>query len=167
MPAAPPPGGKTSRQQQLEYYRGILARLPGTYQGSYAKYDGMTWAQLYMAVAAANPAADPKQLADAVLGIEAAQKLGQDISGEASGLGQFVGTAEKAAAQTNFAGGVPGLPQIAGAFGGLEAFFRALTDAGTWISLGWLLAGVILIIAGLRLWAGKGAVPAPPLPVPL
>ena len=56
-----------------------------------------------------------------------------------------------------------------GFFGGLTAFITALTDAATWISLGWLLLGCVLIFAGIRSWLGKSPLPAPPsiVPVPL
>jgi uncharacterized membrane protein HdeD (DUF308 family) len=59
--------------------------------------------------------------------------------------------------------------QGAGFFGALIGFVEAATDPGMWISLGWLLLGIILIVIGVRLWMGKNAVPSPPsiVPVPL
>lgn len=44
----------------------------------------------------------------------------------------------------------------------LTAFYRKVTDGKMWRSLGWLLLGIALIIAGLVLWIGPGAVKASP-----
>ena len=49
---------------------------------------------------------------------------------------------------------IAGLKGIAG---GIEAFFSAVTDGKLWRSLGWLLLGIILIIAGVYLWIVPGA----------
>jgi hypothetical protein len=59
--------------------------------------------------------------------------------------------------------------QGAGFFGFVEGLLTALTDPGMWVSLGWLLLGIILIIAGVRMWMGKSPLPSPPsvVPVPL
>jgi len=57
--------------------------------------------------------------------------------------------------------------QGAGFFGFVEGFITALTDPGMWVSLGWLLLGVALIIAGARMWMGKSALPSPPPVVPV
>jgi hypothetical protein len=49
----------------------------------------------------------------------------------------------------------------------LEAFFKRLTDGAMWRCIGWILLGLGLIIIGIRLWAGKTPLPAPPSVVPV
>lgn len=44
----------------------------------------------------------------------------------------------------------------------LSAFYAKVTDGKMWRSVGWLLLGVVLIIFGLVLWIGPGAVKASP-----
>lgn len=44
----------------------------------------------------------------------------------------------------------------------LTAFYDKVTDGKMWRSLGWLLLGVLLIITGLVLWIGPGALKASP-----
>lgn len=54
--------------------------------------------------------------------------------------------------------------QGAGFFGTVEGFLLALADPGMWVSLGWLVLGIVLIFLGLRLWTGKltpAGVPGP------
>lgn len=147
MPVSYGPAGGT-RQQQITYYAGYLAQLPGTYQGTYAQYDGMTWAQLYESIAGSDSSADPKQLADAVLGLESAQRLGTGLQAATNTLGKFVGASEKAIGNTNFAAGVPG----SGALSGLAAigdFFSRLTQASTWLRVAEVALGAALLIIGL------------------
>jgi hypothetical protein len=51
------------------------------------------------------------------------------------------------------AGSAPGaLSGVAGAADALSAFFAYLTNAAMWRSLGWLLLGVVLMIAGIALF---------------
>jgi hypothetical protein len=50
---------------------------------------------------------------------------------------------------------------VAGAWGAVEAFLTVATDWHLWASLGWLLAGLVLVAIGVRMWAGKSAVPLP------
>lgn len=145
MPIVPPSVPGTSREQEISYYAGILAQLPGTYQGTYAQYDGMTWAQLYEAIASSAPSVSPKALADAVLGLEAAQRLGKNVAAAEGGLGKFVKTAEKAIANTNF---LPG----GGLLSGLAAigdFFARLTEASTWIRVAEVAIGLGLVVVGV------------------
>jgi hypothetical protein len=49
----------------------------------------------------------------------------------------------------------------AGMFGSATAFMQALTDGRMWRSLGWMVAGLILVILGL-VWWSKGIL-APPV----
>lgn len=51
----------------------------------------------------------------------------------------------------------PPVSGLASFAAGIEAFFRALADAGTWISLGWLTLGILLIMGGLVLWARRSS----------
>jgi len=157
MPQVPPKVPGTNREEQIAYYATFLDTLPGTYQGKYAQYQGLTWAELYKNVAQAHPKIDAKVLADKVLGLETAQKLGQDISTAA--LGKFLTAAEKAAAKTNFAAGVP----EAGLLTGIDAignFFNSLGSANTWIRVAKVVAGGVLLIVGLAKMTGidKGVV---------
>lgn len=160
MPTVPPAVPGSNREQQIAYYAGILDQFAAqngispTYQGTYAKFHGLTWGVFYTQVADQNPKVDPKQLGDAFIGLEAAQKLGEDLSTPA--LGKFLTAAEKAAADTNFAAGVPG----AGLLSGISAigdFFARLTEANTWIRIGEFLIGAMLIISGVLHFSGKSA----------
>jgi hypothetical protein len=49
----------------------------------------------------------------------------------------------------------------------LEAAYKRVVDGAMWRSLGWILLGLVLIVAGIRMWAGKSPLPAPPAVVPL
>lgn len=143
MPAVLPGGGAT-REQQISYYAGILSRLPGTYQGSYTVYDGMTWSQLYTELADSDASADPETLAGQVLGLETAQQLGRNVSGAGGFLGKYVKASENALADTNFAAGVPGLSGIAA----IGDFFTRLEEAATWERVLEVVLGVALIGIG-------------------
>jgi hypothetical protein len=54
---------------------------------------------------------------------------------------------------------VPSFGDVASA---LSAFYAKVTDGKMWRSLGWLALGVLLIIFGLVLWLGPGALKASP-----
>lgn len=152
------PGSFTSREQAVSYYASILAQLPGTYQGNDQQYVGKTWSQLYVEIADADKTADPTQLARAVLGVEAAQRTGQNLQAAGNGLGKFTSASEKAVGQTNFAAGVPNplsgmlapLSHLAAVF---DAVYHQITKASMWRSLGWIVLGGILIMAGILWWA--------------
>jgi hypothetical protein len=152
MPEVPPPGQPENRDQEIAYYSGILARLPGTYQGNLKQYAGLSWSQLYQDIADTNPSADPKDLADAVLGVEAAQRLGSGLAAAENGLGKFTGTAEKSVAGTNFAEGIPGLSTLGDIDAILNALFHQLTKVSMWRSLGWIMLGVIFTAGGIAWW---------------
>lgn len=164
-PNVPPIG--SSRTQQVNYYAGFLGQLPGTYQGNYHQYVGKTWKELYLAIAADNPKANPKDLADAVLGLEAAQRTGTNIQSASDTLGKFVAASDRAVSTTNFAAGIPN--PIAGLLAPLSEFaavlnagFRQVTKVSMWRSLGWAILGGILIILGIVWWAKKEGVPLTP-----
>jgi hypothetical protein len=55
--------------------------------------------------------------------------------------------------------------QGTGVFGAIVAFLTALADWHMWASLGWVLLGVVLILAGVRLWTGKLGPSVVPVPV--
>jgi len=57
--------------------------------------------------------------------------------------------------------GTTAASDAAGMFGSAAAFMEALTDGRMWRSLGWLVAGLVLIIMGFVLWV-KGDL-APPV----
>ena len=57
----------------------------------------------------------------------------------------------------------PYLVPLAGLAGSAEAFFTALTDGKMWRSLGWVLLGVLLLLAGMLLWLGPGTVRRTPI----
>jgi hypothetical protein len=52
---------------------------------------------------------------------------------------------------------------LAGIAGSLEAFFGAVTDGKLWRSLGWILLGILLMLAGVLLWIGPSAARRSPL----
>lgn len=66
----------------------------------------------------------------------------KNASGDVASAGKAAGTA---------VAGPAGIVTI------LEAIWTKLTDAKTWKSVGWLLLGVVLLIAGIWLWIGPAA----------
>lgn len=165
MPATTGSGPNfSSRNQEVSYYAQILSQLPGTYQGNYSQYQGKTWSQLYTELAASNPTADPQKLADAILGVEAAQRTGKNIQAAGNGLGKFTTSTEKAAASTNFAAGVPDplsgmLAPLGHLAAAVDAIYQQLTKGSMWRSLGWLALGGILIVLGIVWWAKTANLP--------
>ncbi len=125
-----------SRQQQINYYAQFLPH--GTYQGNLTHYKGMTWSQLYIAIAASNGNASPLALANAVLGVWSAQTLGRNTAAAETGLGKFIKSTEAAAASTNFAAGVP-IPDVLG----------FLTSGAFWVRIGEVMIGLALITVGM------------------
>jgi hypothetical protein len=73
------------------------------------------------------------------------------------------------AEQAQLAGSTPATLASGGVGDDLAAFFADLTDKKTWISLGWLALGILLLFLGAALWLKKeGALPSViPLPVPV
>lgn len=144
-----------TRAEAVAYYTNLLKKLPGTYKGNLKKYDGKTWAEIYVDLAKAYPQLDPEQLAKVVLDVEAAQRLGIGLQGAENELGKFIATSEKAVASTDFlpnplAGLLSPLSHLAAVF---DAVYRQLTKASMWRSLGWTVLGGILLIAGIVWWA--------------
>jgi len=150
---SPPPDA--TRETKIAYYAGFLAKLPGTYQGNFKQYKGMSWADLYTTLATADDTADPLQLADAILGIEAAQRLGDNLNDADSKLGPFIGDTEKGLGNTNFAGPLGGPLEIAAVF---EAVYHQLTKVSLWRSLGWLALGTVLTVGGVAWWVKTDAI---------
>ena len=153
MPGAPTPGPNAPRGQQIDYYAGWLAQLPGTYQGNEKAYDGLSWPALYRRLASAHPTADPKQLADTVLGIESAQKLSTSTQATIAGTGNSVSAIEQGAANTNFAAGVPGSGVLTG-LAAIGDFFQRLTQGNTWVRLAKIVVGGALVLIGLAHMTG-------------
>lgn len=56
---------------------------------------------------------------------------------------------------------IPGLSGIDEIAAVIKAAFTAVTDWHFWASLGWIIAGAVLAVMGLRLWLGKPTIPAP------
>lgn len=75
-----------------------------------------------------------------------------------TGAAPITGTAGEAAT-----GQTGALPNPLAALGSLEAFFKVVTDGKLWRSLGWVLLGVILVMAGVLLWIAPTAAKAAPL----
>lgn len=48
-----------------------------------------------------------------------------------------------------------------------KATFSTLTDLSMWRSLAWIIGGLILVYAGIRLWLGKPILPKAPPVVPV
>ena len=170
------PGSPTgTRKEQITYYEQWIAKLTGTYQGNDVAFQGQTWVQIYEYLLAQFPSESPKDIGDKVVGLWATQQVGQGIATSGSELGPFSAAAQKAAAQTNFAGPFAG---ILGPFAGLTdalielasgigAFYDAVTDGKMWRSLGWLLLGAILLILGIMLWLKKENYLPSAVPVPI
>lgn len=87
-----------------------------------------------------------------------AASLVQNPAGLSSQIGQS-GTAGNTV--------ISGAESGAGAWGAITGFLVAITDWHLWASVGWILLGLALIIMGARIWLGKSALPAPPIPVPV
>lgn len=142
MPVIKPVGAGTPRADQVKYYASVLAELKGTYQGSYKQYDGMSWEAMYTSIANSYPGTDPLQLADGILGIEAAQNLGADISGPT--LGKFL-TAANAAIPKGIGQAVAPLGGILTGLNAIGQFFNDLTNPHTWLRIGEGILGILLI----------------------
>ena len=54
------------------------------------------------------------------------------------------------------------IPSFSSVESALSAFYDKVTDGKMWRSLGWLILGVFLIVFGLILWIGPGALRASP-----
>lgn len=78
----------------------------------------------------------------------------------------------------NAPGAAPGinspLPSVTSPLAGLDeigavlkAAFNAVTDLGMWRCVGLILLGGVLVLAGLRLWLGKPALPKMPSVIPI
>jgi hypothetical protein len=90
---------------------------------------------------------------------QGASDIAGDITGEAAGA--LPGSPDQSVPLPNPLSGIDRAGAVA------EAFFKRLTDAAMWRSLGWIVLGLTLMIMGLRLWAGRTALPAPPSVVPV
>src|SRR5215469_9553426 len=73
--------------------------------------------------------------------------IGLNKKVQQTGAAPITGTAGEAAT-----GQTGSLPNPLAALGSLEAFYQVITDGKLWRSLGWVLLGVILIMAGVYLW---------------
>ena len=149
LPNAP---GGTTRAQQIAYYASYLAKIPGTYEGKLTQYYGQTWAELYENIANANPQDNPKELAGAVVILEGAQRLGSGTAAAEAGLGSFLGTGEKAVANTNFAAGVP-VPLTG--LNAIGAFFSDLGNAKVWERIAEGILAILLIATAVSHLAGN------------
>lgn len=155
---SPPPAGVATRSAQVSYYAQVLGALPGTYSGNQKAYDGLTWSALYEKLAAAQPTADPKTLADTVLGIYDTQVVAGNVGASAAGAistGTSIAKGANAAANQNF--GLPQVPQVTDplAFlGEIGDFFTRLTQLNTWIRIGKILLGGALVLIGLAHMTG-------------
>jgi len=74
--------------------------------------------------------------------------IGLNKKVQQTGAAPVTGTAGEAA--TGQTGSLPN--PLAGIAGAAEAFFTAVTDGKLWRSLGWVLLGIILVMAGVYLW---------------
>ena len=77
--------------------------------------------------------------------------IGLNKKVQQTGAAPITGTAGEAAT-----GQTGSLPNPLAALGSLEAFYQVITDGKLWRSLGWVLLGVILIMAGVYLWIAPG-----------
>lgn len=148
----PPDTALMSRAQQIAYYAQILNGLPGAYEGNMKKFDGYSWGDLYTYIMSLPQAAnaDPKTVASQVLGIEAAQRLGGNTAAAEAGLNKSVGQIEKAAANTNFAAGIPKLvSNPLDWLSNVSDFFSRLSQANTWIRIAEFVLGGALILVGV------------------
>jgi hypothetical protein len=145
------PSPQQARNQEITYYASILAKLPGTYKGNLKQYDGETWSSLYKKLARKYPSVDVQQLADAVLGIEAAQKLGTDVAGSDAQLSKFLNATGPSIEQG--IAKVPGVSVLSG-IGAVGQFFNDLRDPTVWIRVGKILVGGVLLLVGLAKMTG-------------
>ena len=148
------------RQQQILYYEQYIKKLPGTYQGDDTRYRGKTWPEIYQLFLKLAPGASPKDVGDKVVGLWATQRVAGNTQAAVGGLGPFTQQVENAAATTNFAAGIPS--PLSGIAGALSAFFAVVSDGKMWRSLGWIVAGIVLMIIGVALWIGPSAARATP-----
>ena len=84
--------------------------------------------------------------------------------GEAPGPG--VGAVEGAAssAVSGISSAVSGISEVGHFLGKLVT---DVTDGAMWRSIGWILLGLVLIVIGMVMWAGKSGANPVPIPVPV
>jgi hypothetical protein len=84
------------------------------------------------------------------------------IEAEAFIPGTFANNPDKSVAQS--AANATGLPQAASSVEAeMASIWGKLSDGKMWRSLGWLLLGILLMLAGVALWIGPSAARRSPL----
>jgi hypothetical protein len=138
-----------TRATQIAYYAQALGELTGTYAGNETSYDGLTWSAFYEKLANAYPSDDPLELANAVVGIAAAQHVA--VSDVKSVLDATSNTATAVAKGANaYVTSLPSPPSNPlDALASIGSFFSTLTQANTWIRIAEVLLGVALTIVVL------------------
>jgi hypothetical protein len=104
--------------------------------------------------------------ASAILGFFTGKKSTTTAAGGTAATTATTGTANTGSGILNtidnlLTSGTTATADAAGMFGSAAAFMEALTDGRMWRSLGWLVAGLMLVILGFVLWV-RGDL-APPI----
>lgn len=122
-------------------------------QQGYTQAQTAAFAKWYGAAVKKDPSLTP---ADGYAAWATAQDLGGGISAQ---LGVIAGVSNQGLpALAAAAPSIPSIPDpLTGIAGALEAFYQAVTDGKTWRSLGWIILGIVLMLVGVFLWIGPGA----------
>lgn len=125
--------------QEIGQYMAYLSKLPGTYEGNYTQYDGLSWSQLYIAILHIDPTANIGELAAAVKVVYAAQQTGSGVGTAESGLAKFIGSAENALGATDF-----------NPAGNIDDLIKWLSQGAIWERVAEVVAGLIILGIGLK-----------------
>jgi hypothetical protein len=151
MPATPPPGGTESARAKAlaQYGRIIVQYFPGVYKGKDPRYQGLTWEQVYFAIAEKAPNLSPLYIANKVAGLAAVQNIAYGVGAFTSQSGNFANDAIKAGA------GIHGFGF--GGFGSILDFLNALGDPHLWLRIAEGILGIILIATAVSKMTGAGS----------
>jgi hypothetical protein len=148
MAAQPPPlSPDATRAQALAY----LAKYWGhvKYHNEVkTPFEGMGYAQIYDYVEKRAPAATPYQVAQQTADLLLSSAFAKVVGGVVTGAGNATGEI----AQGTVGGLAQTAGQLSGPLSGIAAvgdFFSRLTNPNTWLRIGEVLLGIVLIAVGL------------------
>lgn len=152
MAAVPTLASNATEAQAVAYLSAFWGSA--TYSNSTSTpYNGKNATQLYAYIAQQNPSASPYSIAVSVSDLLLSSETGSAIgSGANEGLGDISQSATAAANPANY----PSLPSWLSGLGDFAGFLQALGSANTWIRVGKVVIGGVLIIVGAAHLTGAG-----------
>lgn len=162
MPVVPPSVPGSDRQQQEDYYAGLLDQYAAqhsvpAYNGNLAVFQGKSWGAIYLQIMADHPNLNPRTVADKVLGVEATAGLTHSMASADNLLGPFLTAGEQGAVKAaRNASQLPGFGLLAG-IDAIGAFFDKLGDPNVWLRVAEVAVGVILVAVAMNHLLGNPA----------